>query len=164
MSVAAQSLGQQVRSYREARGWTRKELAHAISCAVVTLQKIERDERRPSLALVQLLAQALDLNAEQAAALLMHLHQTPRECTSPAAESAPVVPALTTALVGRTAEMAEIVRLLLSGQTRLLTLTGPGGVGKTSLATTVVATLASGDVQKYFAKVALAYIGLDVSR
>ena len=143
MSVAAQSLGQQVRSYREARGWTRKELAHAISCAVVTLQKIERDERRPSLALVQLLAQALDLNAEQAAALLMHLHQTPRECTSPAAESAPVVPALTTALVGRTAEMAEIVRLLLSGQTRLLTLTGPGGVGKTSLATTVVATLAS---------------------
>jgi transcriptional activator/AAA ATPase-like protein len=42
------------------------------------------------------------------------------------------LPAPVTSFVGREAELAEIERLL--GQTRLLTLTGVGGVGKTRLA------------------------------
>lgn len=42
-------------------------------------------------------------------------------------------------MVGREDEIAEIERILYSGQVRLLTLTGSGGVGKTRLALQVAA-------------------------
>ena len=43
------------------------------------------------------------------------------------------LPAATTGFVGREAELTELRRLLASPQTRLLTILGPGGVGKTRL-------------------------------
>ncbi len=44
------------------------------------------------------------------------------------------LPAALTPLIGRRAELAELAALLSSGTTRLVTLTGAGGVGKTRLA------------------------------
>jgi predicted ATPase/DNA-binding CsgD family transcriptional regulator len=44
------------------------------------------------------------------------------------------LPTATTAFVGRTAELNEIARLLAEPTCRLLTLVGPGGIGKTRLA------------------------------
>jgi predicted ATPase/class 3 adenylate cyclase len=44
------------------------------------------------------------------------------------------LPAQPTALVGREAELAEILKRLSSDGVRLLTLTGPGGIGKTRMA------------------------------
>ena len=44
------------------------------------------------------------------------------------------LPALTTGFVGRESELAELLRLLASPTSRLVTLLGPGGVGKTRLA------------------------------
>ncbi len=52
------------------------------------------------------------------------------------------LPAATTGFVGRQAELAELRRLLASTDTRLLTILGPGGVGKTRLAVETAAICA----------------------
>jgi predicted ATPase/DNA-binding SARP family transcriptional activator len=52
----------------------------------------------------------------------------------PAARARSHIPAPLTPLVGRRLELAALTSLLRSGQARLLTLTGPGGTGKTRLA------------------------------
>jgi len=43
------------------------------------------------------------------------------------------LPTQVTAFIGRRAELAEVQRLLTDPETRLITLTGPGGIGKTRL-------------------------------
>ncbi len=58
------------------------------------------------------------------------------DISSPTPLSAPL-----TSLVGREHDIHDVVALLQSGDIRLLTLTGPGGVGKTRLAQQVAANL-----------------------
>jgi predicted ATPase/DNA-binding SARP family transcriptional activator len=52
----------------------------------------------------------------------------------PLAAPAAPLPALANATVGRNGELAEVTELLLRPEVRLVTLVGPGGVGKTRLA------------------------------
>ncbi|HYW89720.1 MAG TPA: AAA family ATPase, partial [Chloroflexota bacterium] len=54
------------------------------------------------------------------------------------------LPAPLTSFVGRQTELRELSSLLTSGTDRLVTLTGPGGVGKTRLALELAGTLQHG--------------------
>jgi predicted ATPase len=82
----------------------------------------------------QWLAQiAAALRSHSTALALQDLTQPSRQPISSPASHLPLLP-LT--VVGRETDIAEVARLLQSG-TRLLVLTGPGGIGKTTLAVSV---------------------------
>lgn len=63
------------------------------------------------------------------------------------------LPVVLSSLVGRVNELRSIVELLGNGRTRLVTLTGPGGVGKTRLALAAATELA-GEVPVWFVSLA----------
>jgi predicted ATPase len=53
------------------------------------------------------------------------------------------LPTRTTSFVGRVDELGAVVQMVVSGDVRLVTLTGPGGIGKTRLAVEAARSLAS---------------------
>jgi len=87
---------------------------------------------------VRALATALQLNAEQTAALLDAVPRREDARDEPAA----TMPVPQTSLIGRDHDVASVVALLKQGDVSLVTLTGPGGVGKTRLALSAVARIA----------------------
>ncbi|MGH6960882.1 MAG: helix-turn-helix domain-containing protein, partial [Dongiaceae bacterium] len=139
------SLGDWVRRRRKALDLTREELARRVGCSVPTLRKIEADERRPSKPMAERLAECLEVPLEDRP-LFLQVARRERRVEAlgrlsapsgvPGSAAAPRVslPVPATPLVGRGFELAEIHRLLHDPQCRLLTLTGPGGIGKTRLA------------------------------
>jgi predicted ATPase len=110
---------------------------------VRAISDLERGIHRvPRLETVRLLADALALDAAGrtellAAARPQDMAPGPREGerTHPPV----VLPVPPTRLIGREAEVAAIAHLLAQDDVRLVTLTGPGGTGKTRLALEVAA-------------------------
>lgn len=135
---ATVSFGEWVRLRREVLGLSRPELAARVGCAVVTIRKIEGDERRPSAQVAALLAQQLELSVADRPAFVRaaRAQLAPDRLPPPggAAALAPVLPLPRNPLIGREPELATLADLLRSDATALLTLLGPPGVGKTSLA------------------------------
>lgn len=139
MLETTDSFGYWVRRRRKALDLTQEELARRVGCAVVSLRKIEADERRPSPQMAQRLAECLALPAEDCARFLAAAlgKQTTTRLpllVAPAVKAHSNLPAPVTSLVGRNAELAAISERLHGDGVRLLTLTGPVGVGKTRLA------------------------------
>jgi predicted ATPase len=93
----------------------------------------------------QALALAPEARFADAAAMRVALHATGGDVTVVAAAAAPQrsltpvhnLPAQLTSFVGREAEAATVQQLLQSTDVRLVTLTGPGGIGKTRLSLSV---------------------------
>jgi predicted ATPase/DNA-binding XRE family transcriptional regulator len=125
-------------AYRQAVHLQRAELASRIGCAVVTLRKIEADERRPSREMAERLAEVLAIPEQRRDVFIRvargELPLARLAIAPPAAPGATNLPAPTTALAGRAREIADIQAILARPEVRLLTLTGAPGVGKTRLA------------------------------
>ncbi|MBI5876622.1 MAG: XRE family transcriptional regulator [Chloroflexi bacterium] len=136
------SFGEWLKSRRRHLDLTQAELAKQVGCARVTIHKLESDDMRPSKQLADLLANALQIPATEREAFLAAARGTqwlepPRVPVPTAGPTHTNLPTQLTSFIGRESEIAEVRRLL--GGTRLLTLMGAGGVGKTRLALQVAA-------------------------
>jgi predicted ATPase/transcriptional regulator with XRE-family HTH domain len=141
------SFGTWVKRRRKALDLTQQELAKQIGCSPSLIFKIESDERRPSRQMAELLAEKLDVPAEQRPLFLKTARQekspdsldvipplSALEAVSPPKPAHSHLPVSPTPLIGREHELNLIPKQLHEPSCRLLTLTGPGGIGKTRLA------------------------------
>jgi predicted ATPase/transcriptional regulator with XRE-family HTH domain len=149
---------------RRARGLTQEALAWRSGISVRTIRNLEAGRvARPRSVSITLLASALELSGSQRARFEMKAWPTaaatsanwvlddrsplpaepperPVLSATPADDSGPHP--LTESLVGREADLAYVLRVVR--ERPLLTLIGPGGVGKSRLAITVASQLAGG--------------------
>ncbi len=136
------SFGRWLKLRRLALDLTQSELGQLVGCSAMTIRKIEADERRPSHQLAERLAPHLDIPSEDRTAFLKVARaEVCHDRLASPIQSPDLVPArqrhnlpaALTPFIGREREVASLSSLLLRANVRLLTLTGPGGVGKTRL-------------------------------
>ena len=157
-SVPAPGFGPFLRRLRLVAGLSQEELAESAGLSVRGVSDLERGRRTsPRPETVRLLAEALKLNPKERASLIAAAHpeliaERPVEISPnlpPSALATPLRPAPAlvppTRLVGRDAEVERVGGLLQRDDVRLVTLTGPGGVGKTRLALAVAAEIGVND-------------------
>ncbi|MDQ3855301.1 MAG: helix-turn-helix domain-containing protein [Chloroflexota bacterium] len=130
--------GEMLRRYRATARLTQEALAEKAGLSQVGVAALESGRRlRPHPHTVRALSDALELSEDQRVAF-----ETAVPWRGSTGSSFPIsadrtttasLPRLPTELVGRSTDL-EAVGALLRGNARLVTVTGPGGVGKTSLA------------------------------
>lgn len=153
MPAADAPFGVLLRDLRERAGLTQEELALRASLTPHGVSALERGVRtRPYPHTVRSLADALGLDADARTALIAAVRRRGAASGArggsapsdgePGGRSEPPVPTSVTvpltALHGRDRDVAALRQVLASGSARLVTLTGPGGVGKTRLAVAVL--------------------------
>jgi non-specific serine/threonine protein kinase len=140
MQDQAPSLGERLRSWRLRAGLTQEALAERAGLGAAAVAALERGTRRsPYPHTLLALAGALGLSAAERAAFV---EAAPPRTGAAArwAVAGPTqlppsnMPAPRTPLIGRAEDRACLVELLTDHRTRLVTVTGVGGTGKTSLA------------------------------
>jgi predicted ATPase/transcriptional regulator with XRE-family HTH domain len=144
------SFAEQLRHYRERAGLTQEELAAKAGLTAKAISALERAERRsPYPHTVRALADALGLSQAERAELLQARIGSKQAAVPAAPPLAPPagspadrlpevrLPVYFTPFIGREQEQANLLRLLAAPQYRLMTLLGPGGIGKTRLAVEV---------------------------
>src|SRR5207237_7111985 len=130
----AASFGAQLKALREVAGFTQEELATIAGLSVHAVSALERGERRrPHVETVRALSAALDLTGAARDALVGSA-RTPAHHPAVDELSGISLPLALTVLVGRDADVETLRHWLADPAARLITLTGPGGVGKTRLA------------------------------
>ncbi len=147
------SFGELLKYLRRRSALSQRDLSIAVGYSESQISRLEQNQRAPDGAAVAArFVPALDLADEpQWAARLLELAKAAPAAAAepPANEPQPGVtnlPTQLTSFVGRAREVATVGEFLAPSQptrheTRLVTLTGPGGVGKTRLALQVAAGL-----------------------
>jgi predicted ATPase/transcriptional regulator with XRE-family HTH domain len=144
-TTANSGFGAVLRRHRLAAGLTQEALAERSGLSARGVQDLERGLRTaPRAETVRLLADALGLQDAVRAELIAAAH--PELASTATINSGRLRPAALplppTLLIGRESEVSGACDLLRDGRVRLLTLTGPGGIGKTSIALAVATELA----------------------
>ena len=130
--------GRLLHRLRKANSLTQEALAQQAFCAVDTVKKIERGVRRPSRQLAEQFADCLALSGDERAAFLAaaraHAAAPARRKRKAAQAVLAQWPHALTPFVGRSADLAALAAAFADPTTRLVTIVGPGGIGKTRLA------------------------------
>ncbi|PYR52283.1 MAG: hypothetical protein DMF89_03225 [Acidobacteria bacterium] len=138
------SFGAQLKALREAAGFTQEELATIAGLSVHAVSALERGERRrPHVETVRALSAALDLTGAKRDALLGSSRALAHDAAADELTSV-ALPLPPTTLLGRETDLKILRRWLDEPSTRLVTLTGPGGAGKTRLALELARALTDG--------------------
>ena len=166
-TLMATVFGAWLKGHRAALGLTQQELADRAACSVEAIRKLEAGTRKPSKQVAESLAAGLGIPADEREAFVLFAradavagaaYRAPptgpadRALRTQHAERGPApapwralrpritnLPSPLTSLIGRDAQVAEIRAQFLDRPVRLLTLTGPPGIGKTRLALAVAA-------------------------
>ena len=129
---------QLLRHYRATAGFTREQLAERSGDSADNISKLERDQRQPPIVAIDRLVAVLGLGAAENQALAAAQTRTiqPLALETEAASAAgansrraSILPASMTSFVGREQELGAIAALLVCQSVRVLTVTGPGGIG-----------------------------------
>jgi predicted ATPase/DNA-binding XRE family transcriptional regulator len=158
--LQSDAFGSRLRRLRRQAGLTQEELAERAGMSVRGLGDLERGvSQAPYRATVQQLALALQLSPDERATLESAGRRPAKAILRDSLPSRRVIATPSSPLIGRSNEMTRIMTLIGDGDTRLITLTGPGGVGKTRLALEVAARL-QGSAMAEIAVVPLASVRL----
>jgi len=141
------TFGELLRRYRQAANLTQQDLADRSRLSMQAIGALERGERqRPYRATVDLLARALSLSAAQVElfAAASRGPRAPRRSTGAGdATTATRLPTPPTPLIGRGDDVLRVCALFTGSDARLVTLTGPAGVGKSRIGLAVASRLAA---------------------
>src|SRR5579863_1149422 len=138
------SFGALLKRYSQGAGLSQAGLAARARLSSRTISDLERGVHdAPHADTLALLTSALSLSTQQHALLLGAARpEIAASLEAPPDSLSPGFPFPPTSLIGRSQEHSYALDVLRRSNTRLLTLTGPGGVGKTRLALQLLQDLA----------------------
>ncbi len=122
---------------------TQQQLGQRVGASAITIRKLEANARKPSAEMARALLHALAIPETEREAFLALAATAPDERHDQAANHSTYWPHNVLQLIGREDDIAAVLKLWQSNDARLITLSGPGGVGKTSLAREVAQRVAS---------------------